>query len=114
MKSKLFAFAALSIILPLSASIQAQTAPRRIESIEVQGADGSVIVRAVGNWERTCDGTVVTGVYFSKESVPGGYSAVYASLIAAYAAGKTVRFYGACLPNRPGFYGGTYLIVSDQ
>jgi hypothetical protein len=90
------------------------TVPRVINSIELQGADGTVILKTDPKWGISCGGEYVDTVYFNNESVTA-YDAMLSMTLSAYMAGKKVRFYGACDPSKGNnFFKGTYLILSDK
>jgi hypothetical protein len=90
------------------------TVPRKISSIELQGADGTVLIKAAEAWGISCAGTYVDTVYFDKISV-AAYEAMLSMTLSAYMANKTVRFYGGCNSAKGNnFYSGTYMILSDS
>lgn len=90
------------------------TVPRTISSIDFQGADGTVLIRAAEGWGISCAGVNVDAVYFNEATVPA-YDAMLSMVLSAYMAKKTVRFYGGCDPVMgDNYFKGTYLILSDQ
>ncbi len=106
----------LSIGLTLlsSVAIANPTVPRVINSMELQGADGTVMLKSDQKWGISCAGEYVDTVFFNKGSVTA-YDAMLSMTLSAYMAGKKVRFYGACDPSKGNnFFNGTYLIISEQ
>ena len=90
------------------------TVARNISAIEIQGADGTVILKAADAWGTSCAGEYVDTVYFDKNTVVA-YDAMLSMVLSAYMAQKKVRFYGGCDAAKGNtYYSGTYLIVSDQ
>lgn len=102
--------------LLLSAFCSAHANPtgvKKVFAIDLQGANGEMIVRAVGGWGISCAGVPVDAVYFNKDTVPA-YNAMLTIVTAAYVSNKLVRFYGGCSPEKGNnYFLGTYLIVSD-
>lgn len=100
------------LFLPIYALAE-PTVPRVISSLEIQGADGTVILKAKEAWGTSCSGTYVDTVYFDKTTVQA-YDAMLSIVLSAYMAKKKVRFYGGCDAGKGNnFYRGTYLILSD-
>lgn len=105
---------ALGLALISSVVAANPTVPRVINSIDLQGADGTVMLKTDPKWGISCAGEYVDTVYFDKDSVKA-YEAMLSMSLSAYMAGKMVRFYGACDPSKGNnFFKGTYLIISDK
>ncbi len=112
MKYKLLIGILLSLIS--STVFSEPTVPRVISAIEIQGADGTVMLKTPEAWGTSCAGTPVDTVYFDKSSVVA-YDAMLSMVLSAYMAHKKVRFYGGCNAAKGNnFYSGTYLIISEN
>ena len=110
MKAGFISVIAAALLFTAQLAQAEQTVARKIESVDLQGADGGVVVRGIGAWGIYCGGAVVYNVYFSKATV-SAYSEMLSMIMSAYIAGKTVSFYGGCAA--PGVFNGTYLTVSQ-
>lgn len=109
-KMRLVALLLSAIAVPVIAE---PTVARNISSIELQGADGTVILRAAEAWGTSCAGTYVDTVYFDKNTVVA-YDAMLSMILSAYMAKKKVMFYGGCDPAKGNnFYKATYLILGE-
>lgn len=113
MKSRFFVVVVFA--LTFSSIAQAIGTDRKIiQAVEVQGVDGSVIIKSATAWGQSCAGTYVDSIYFDKNTIPNGYNAMLATVLMAYSTQKQVTFYGDCMPNKGNnFMSGNYVIVVD-
>lgn len=107
-------FLALCLLLSALGNAHANpTGVKKVFAMDLQGANGEVIVRAVGGWGISCAGVPIDAVYFNKDTVQA-YNAMLTIVTAAYMSNKQVRFYGGCSPEKGNnYFSGTYLIISD-